>query len=396
MGTLKMSKQMDRCMDEVWAVVQELPGNAREIWSQAFRKAMMEVNGDMRRAAAMAWMAFKGKEQRVGVVWDKEKAAKGRLIVAAHGETPEWIRLVGTYGLVLENEGLPGFVDRRALQAIVANWEQWDSELLVQLEDQKISDKMIPTAGWIKEIKCQADGLWIRVEWTDAGLGYIMSKEYGYLDLEFILDENNRLVELWQATLTNFPVMNQWGHAPEVHCNKMESQTKVGRTLTLIKDTNRPEVKGFEDNRQDVKQGKVGKAAETFEIRRFLQEMKELLQINGEISLSKVRQAIVELKAYQKKNPGLKGEHKTRIRHLPPEVIGKTVEEAVEKGLIKPEQRTWAEVYATRDWQGFHEFLELATRILPVKKQMRRQPVRFFQSLLKWSVGTRQGTKLKG
>ena len=96
---------MDRCMDEVWAVVQELPGNAREIWSQAFRKAMMEVNGDMRRAAAMAWMAFKGKEQRVGVVWDREKAAKGRLIVAAHGETPEWIRLVGTYGLVLENEG---------------------------------------------------------------------------------------------------------------------------------------------------------------------------------------------------------------------------------------------------------------------------------------------------
>ena len=222
---------------------------------------------------------------------------------------------------------------------------------------------MIPAAGWIKEIKCQADGLWIRVEWTDAGLGYIMSKEYGYLALEFILDENNRLVELWQATLTNYPVMNQWGHVPEVHCNKMESQTKVGRTLTLIKDTNRPEVKGVEDNRQDAKQGKVGKAAETFEIRRFLQEMKGLLQINGEISLSRVKQAIVELIAHQEKYPGLKGEHKMRIRHLPPEVIGKTVEEAVEKGLIKPEQRTWAEVYATRDWQGFHEFLELATRI---------------------------------
>jgi hypothetical protein len=270
----------------------------------------------------------------VAVSLNKEKASKGRLIVGAHGETPEWIRLVGTYGLVLENEGLPGFVDRRALQAIVANWEQWDSELLVHLEDQKISDKILPTAGWIKEIRCQADGLWIRVEWTDVGLGYITSNEYGYLDLEFILDENNRLVELWQATLTNFPVMNQWGHAPEVHCNKMESQAKVGRTLTLIKDTNRPEVKGFEDNRQDVKQGQVGKAAETFEIRRFLQEMKELLQINGEITLSRVRQAIVELIAYQKKYPGLKGEHKTRIRHLPPEVISKTVEGAVEKGLI--------------------------------------------------------------
>jgi hypothetical protein len=124
--------------------------------------------------------------------------------------------------------------------------------------------------------------------------------------------------------------------------------------------------------------------------------MRGVLKLNGDISLSRVKQAIVELIAHQEKYDGLKSEHKMRIRQLPPEVISKTVEEAVEKGLIKPEQRTWAEVYATRDWQGFHEFLEIATSILPEKKQMRRQPVRFFQSLLKWSVGTRQGTKLKG
>ncbi len=380
---------MDRCMDEVLAVVQELPGNAREIWSQAFREALLEVHGDMRRAAAMAWKSFKKKDSGVGAVWDREKAAKGMLIVAAHGETPEWTRLLGTYGLLPEDGRSPCLVDQRALHAIVANWEQWENELLVHLEDQQICDKMIPAAGWIKEIKCHQDGLWIRVEWTEAGLGYITSKEYGYLALEFILDESNRPVELWDAKLTNYPVMDRWGQVLVLHPNKKESQTKVGRTLRLVKDANGLEGGGVEDNQAAAKQKMVGNEAEASEIGRLLQEISGLLQLHGDISLSMVKQAIVELMAIQEKYPSLKSEYEMRARQLPKEVIGKTVEEAVEKRLIKPEQRTWAEVYATRDWQGFNEFLELAARTLQLKKRMRWQTFPFFRSLFRWSSGKR-------
>jgi len=185
------------------------------------------------KSGSDAWKSFKGKEQRVGAVWNREKAAKGMLIVAAHGGTPEWIRVMGTYGLVSAEDRCPCLVDRRALQAIVANWERWDCKLLVHFEDQKISDRM--GAGEIKEIKSHTDGLWIRVEWTEAGLGCITRKEFGYLALEFILDDSNRPVELWQAKLTNYLGMNQGVQGPVLCCDREETETKVGRTLTLIK-----------------------------------------------------------------------------------------------------------------------------------------------------------------
>jgi len=78
----------------------------------------------------------------------------------------------------------------------------------------------------------------------------------------------------------------------------------------------------------------------------------------------------VELKHHQDNYHDLKDEDELFTKPSLQEVIGESVEEAVEKGLIKPEQRTWAEVYATRDWQGFHEFLGLASRSLLVKKRM--------------------------
>jgi cation transport regulator ChaB len=55
---------MEPCMNEIRAVVEELPGNAQEIWEKAFQEALLEVHGDMCQAAAMAWRAFKGKGQR--------------------------------------------------------------------------------------------------------------------------------------------------------------------------------------------------------------------------------------------------------------------------------------------------------------------------------------------
>jgi phage I-like protein len=385
-GNMTRSGQMDTCVKEVLEVVQEFPGNAREIWNRAFRKALLEVNGDMRRATTMAWQAFKRQEARDGSVRDREKAEKGVLLVAVHGETPEWIRLVRNEEIISDKARCPCLVDRRALAALVAKWEQWDEDLVILLEDYKVDDQPAPIVGWIKEMKRRTDGLWIRVEWTEEGLGYITRKEFGYLGLGFILDKSNRPVELWQARLTNYPLLNRWEEVLWYLRGRQESQTEAGRRLRLIKDVDRRDINGGRENRRESKPEMAAKGKVIYEGKKFLDEMKGLLRIHGDVSFEKVKRAIVELKTQEEINQALGSEQE--MVELLQEVIGKTVEEAIKKGLIKPEQRTWAEVYATRDWSGFHEFLSFVAAAS--QKKTRLFP--YCRSLLRWALAKPQET----
>lgn len=375
---------MEPCMNEIRAVVEELPGNAQEIWEKAFQEALLEVHGDMCQAAAMAWRAFKGKGQRTRQDWDREKANRGELLVAAYGGTPEWIRLAENYGLVLDDCRCPCLVDRRALDAIVTHWEKWDADLMVCLKDHKVNETVVLVVGWIKEMKCRPDGLWIKVEWTERGLGYITNKEFGYLSLEFILDEGNRPVELWQAKLTPYPVLHQWGQEFGVY-SAQGSQVETGRNFRLIKGGNRLEAFGAEENREDLKQAREGGGEEHREIRQFLQEMKELLHLQGEVSLTLVRQAIVDLKNQHKICLGLKELDGMPGGQISQWGLGNAIEEFVEKDPIKPEQRTRERVKANQDWEEFKEYLEIGALNATKKKKM-KWGFPFFRSLLKWAL----------
>jgi hypothetical protein len=200
---------MERFMNEVWAVVEELPDNAQKIWNQAFQEALLEVKGDMRKAAAMAWKAFKGKGQGV----------------------------------------------------------------------------------------------------------------------------------------------------------------------------KRLEISGEGENREDLQQEMEGKGEENEEIKRFLLEMKQLLQVHGEISLKKVKQAIVDLKTQQEIGHGLKGAEEGQMSQG---VAGKPIKEAIKKDPIKPDQRILAGVKGNREFQEFQDFLEIGARDA-TKKQRMRWGFPFFRSMLKWA-----------
>jgi hypothetical protein len=253
----KRSNQMKRFMNEVWAVVEELPANAQEIWYQAFQEALVEFEGDMRKASAMAWKVFKGKRQgkrqKTHEGWDREESAKGMLLVAACGGIPEWIRLGKNYGLVLNEGRYPCPVDRRALDVIMAAWAQRDNALRVYLEDGNLNDTPAPVVGWIKEMKCRSDGLWIGVDWMEAGLGYITRKEFGYLSLIFILDKSNRPVELTQARLMNSPAFERWGNESEIGTVN-GSKSQINRKLRLIKGAERLETAREGLNREELQQ----------------------------------------------------------------------------------------------------------------------------------------------
>lgn len=68
-------------------------------------------------------------------------------------------------------------------------------------------------AGWIKELQARPDGLWARVEWTEAARAAIKAGEYRYLSPLFTADDKNRVDVLLNVALVNMPAFDLAAHA---------------------------------------------------------------------------------------------------------------------------------------------------------------------------------------
>ena len=74
----------------------------------------------------------------------------------------------------------------------------------------------VPAAGWIKELKADAAGLWGRVEWTATAAEMIGRKEYRFLSPTFLYHPKTRqIVKLKGAGLV---------HNPNLHLTALASQ----------------------------------------------------------------------------------------------------------------------------------------------------------------------------
>lgn len=70
----------------------------------------------------------------------------------------------------------------------------------------------VPAAGWIKELKADAGGLWGRVEWTATAAEMIARKEYRYLSPSFLCHPKSRqIVRLKGAGLVHNPNLHLGG-----------------------------------------------------------------------------------------------------------------------------------------------------------------------------------------
>lgn len=70
-------------------------------------------------------------------------------------------------------------------------------------------------AGWITALQARADGIWGKVEWTDAGRKAVESREYRFLFPVFQLNKDEKekgggtIVRILGAGLTNVPNLGQ-------------------------------------------------------------------------------------------------------------------------------------------------------------------------------------------
>lgn len=98
------------------------------------------------------------------------------------GDAPDWVQLFPTGQMV----GRDGRRFNLADPAAVLRAFQADAvDLPIDYEHQ--SDRQpdqksgpVPAAGWIKELKADASGLWGRVEWTAQARELITGKAYRY------------------------------------------------------------------------------------------------------------------------------------------------------------------------------------------------------------------------
>lgn len=75
--------------------------------------------------------------------------------------------------------------------------------------DTNTQARAIPAAGWVKELQVREDGIWGRVEWTDAAHRMIAGKEYRYLSPVLMYDAKSKAVHrIIGAALVHRPNLN--------------------------------------------------------------------------------------------------------------------------------------------------------------------------------------------
>lgn len=128
---------------------------------------------------------------------------------AAGTDVPEWLQLLpatsfsGTDGR--------GPYDAPNASALVSRFQAEGRRIPVD-ENHSIDlagkqGHPSPARGWITELQPRADGVWGKVEWTDAGRALVKGKDYGFLSPVFFHSKSKpyRISSIERVALTNDP-----------------------------------------------------------------------------------------------------------------------------------------------------------------------------------------------
>ena len=218
-----------------------------------------------------------------------------------------------------------------------------------------------PAAGWIRELQVRAGSLWGRVEWTARAADSIVAREYRYVSPVFQFDPATGCVtRLLRAGLTN---------NPNLHLTAIAAAETVAAAA----------------NAKDEKMELPSKD---------LQELRELLGLDGDASGADVIAKVREMRAASEATGVAQGAHAndpgryvaiaeferalTELNALKAERTREraahTVEDAIRAGKIVPAQRDWAIAYCAADARGFAAFAAKQPSILGVDSGLGGEP----------------------
>ena len=162
--------------------------------------------------------------------------------LAPGGAAPEWVHLLPE-GHIKGRDGRDFELSDPG--ALVLAFQSGGIDLPIDYEHQndkpeaKLSGP-VPAAGWIKELKAAAGGLWGRVEWTATAAEMIRRKEYRYLSPSILFHPKTRQIMLLKgAGLVHNPNLYLTALAsqetPMLHPNKPQSPEAANLAAELAK-----------------------------------------------------------------------------------------------------------------------------------------------------------------
>ncbi|MBX3580825.1 MAG: phage protease [Rhizobiaceae bacterium] len=173
-------------------------------------------------------------------------------VTAADAAPGSWVQLFPA-GKTTARDGRGPFDagDRAWMETVVTNTKKLagSTEIVIDYDHQSVFAAVpgvggtAKAAGWIKELQARDDGLYARVEWTEAATAAIRAGEYRYISPVFLADKTNgRLRAIRMAALTNTPALDMTPVAASTlfpsHNPTGDSMDKILAALGLDAGTN--------------------------------------------------------------------------------------------------------------------------------------------------------------
>ena len=301
------------------------------------------------------------------------------------GKAPEWMLLFKA-GLGTLADGVQYLVDQTSLALVKAMIASRGNEIHFDYEHASVQEKALlangaPAAGWIKDLIWEdGEGIKAKVDWTEKAALHIASKEYRYFSPVFAArPTDKRVCYLDSVALTNRPRTNNLTPilaALEVGLGQFEEETmdreKLIAALGLKADATDEMIIAalagigmkFPDTQVNTQVNAQAKVQTKEVIPKTVMAALDLKETDGE---SVVVASIHALKQTTKTGVSLEDFNALK-QTIADRDATDLVTAALSVGKVTPDQKDWAQDYATKDPEGFKVYVAKAPVVVPVDK----------------------------
>ena len=156
------------------------------------------------------------------------------------GEVPDWIHLIPAGAeVVTQDQRGPYRLDTQSVLASFAPGAKLpvDENHAIDLAGPR--GEPSPARGYIVELQSRADGIWGRVDWTDAGRALMADRAYLGISPAVIHDGSKRIIGIARASLTNKPNLVGLTH---LHQENSMNLAAVAKALGLPDDATEEQI----------------------------------------------------------------------------------------------------------------------------------------------------------
>lgn len=326
---------------------------------------------------------------------DDQLIATAAVELLPTGQAPEWVHLIrnGRFNL---RDGRGPFqianmdeVIETTRQAVAAGEPPIDYDHQTDFAAIKGVGGRAPAAGWIKELQARPDGIWGRVQWTEAARKAIEAGEYRFLSPVFTHTKDGQIKAILRAGLVNDPAMDLTAIASkEKGMDELLKELRAALGLPDDADQSRAvesvkaAAKASTALQSIAKELGLKPDAEADEVvaaaksnRTTVTAVAKVLKLDETAAAEDVAKKVGEV-VTAKSESGSEGNDPDPSEYVPRKMYDELAErvekietastenaaetrvsDAVKNGKISPAQRDWAIAYAKKDPDGFDDFV---------------------------------------